>query len=290
MGERHEELLEIVAAELGVAHLDAFGFQRLQHESGPGAFAQVNAPLHAALLHRAEARELLRVEPVGGQREQHGALGQQLLERAFAQHAAMVEDGHAIGNGLDLFHVVRGIDHRRALLRQALDGVEDEGARLRIDAHRGLVEQHQLGLGQQRDGQVEAALEAAREPLGAHAGKLFELRKVRAGLDALFLARAGQAARRSKACEVLGHGEHRIEGLVLRRHRDARGCLGAHLLQRLAVDEDLAPLHGERARQMRDQRGLARAVGAEQAHDTAPGHRKRDVGQRGRVGVRIAVA
>src|SRR5687767_7494590 len=52
VGERHEELLQIVAPELRVAHLDAFGLERRQHRTGPGAFVQVHAPRHAPRLHR----------------------------------------------------------------------------------------------------------------------------------------------------------------------------------------------------------------------------------------------
>src|SRR5690349_5911323 len=74
VGERHEELFEIVAAEFRMTHFDAFGFQRLQHGAGAGALAQMHAPVHTALLHGAKAREHGLVEAIGCQCQQHCAL------------------------------------------------------------------------------------------------------------------------------------------------------------------------------------------------------------------------
>ena len=48
----------------------------------------------------------------------------------------------AVAEALGFFHVVRGVDDGGAFVAQAFDHLEDAVARLRIDAHGGLVEQH----------------------------------------------------------------------------------------------------------------------------------------------------
>ncbi len=57
---------------------------------------------------------------------------------------AVVDDRDAPAQRLRLFHVVRRVEHRHGvLLAEAADAVDDVAARLRVDAHRRLVEEEQ---------------------------------------------------------------------------------------------------------------------------------------------------
>ena len=74
---------------------------------------------------------------------------------------AMIDDGDAIAEALGFFHVMRGVDDRSALAAQFLDHFENTVARLRIDAHGGLVEQHHARAMHQPGRHVEAPPHAA---------------------------------------------------------------------------------------------------------------------------------
>ncbi|MOA44500.1 hypothetical protein D3C78_1667900 [compost metagenome] len=89
---------------------------------------------------------------------------------AFVQiqaHLAFVQQEDALGDPFDFFQVVAGVDHRLAGCAQLFDGAEQGLAVGRIDAHRGFVEQVQVGRLQQADGEVQAALLAAGQAFGA---------------------------------------------------------------------------------------------------------------------------
>ena len=59
MGQGHEQLLQARAAELGLAHVHAFGFQRHQHGARALAGRQAQAPGIGPLLHLAPALQAL---------------------------------------------------------------------------------------------------------------------------------------------------------------------------------------------------------------------------------------
>ena len=73
----------------------------------------------------------------------------------------------ALGDPLDFFQVVAGVDHRLAGGAELFDGAEQNLAVGRVDAYRGLVEQVQIGRLQQADGEVQAALLATGQTFGA---------------------------------------------------------------------------------------------------------------------------
>ena len=90
----------------------------------------------------------------------------------------MVHDDEPVAELLGLVHVVRRQDERHAALLQPVEAVPDDVAGLRVEAGGRLVEQQQLGLVDERAGDREPALHAARQRLDLVAGTLGELDEV----------------------------------------------------------------------------------------------------------------
>ena len=70
-----------------------------------------------------------------------GAPANRPCQRVVGENAPVIHDDDAIAQPLNLFHVVRRIDHRSSLAGQHLDGLENGIAALRVDTHRRLIEQ-----------------------------------------------------------------------------------------------------------------------------------------------------
>ncbi len=92
---------------------------------------------------------------------------QQLGERPEGEEPAGIDDGDAVAEALGLLHVMGRVDDGAPLAVQRLDAFEDPVARLRVHAHRGLVQQQQVGVVHHGRGEIQAALHAAR--IGADA-------------------------------------------------------------------------------------------------------------------------
>src|SRR5688572_19104439 len=136
--ELHEDLFE-VALTVGdgkrLAACCTDFCERFTHRAGLRHAQPVTRP--AVVLQR------IALAPRGGQawrqrrpeakRQQSGAVAQDVSEQARHEHAAMVEDRHAVAERLHFFHVVAGVDHDAPRPGKRADGVEEEGARLRVD-------------------------------------------------------------------------------------------------------------------------------------------------------------
>jgi len=151
------------------------------------------------------------------------------------------------------------------------------------EARHRLVEQQELGLGRQRDGQFELLLLAMREvgdqfiraPLHPHRVEIFARLFPQCG----FAAHIAPEAETVALQHLYGDGdvvEHRVIGkqagdleCARQPERDALGR--REIVDRLAGEFDGALIRLELAHQLRDQRGLAGTVGADQRVDLA-GH------------------
>ena len=92
----------------------------------------------------------------------------ELIGRAQRQNFAAIHNHNATANVLDLFHVMACVNHGCALVAQAHNAVKDGIAALRINGHGGFVEEDELGLVRNAAGNVQAALQAARQFFRAH--------------------------------------------------------------------------------------------------------------------------
>ena len=180
-----------------------------------------------------------------------------------------------------------GIHHRGALVAQAADALQDGIAALRVDRHRGLVKEDELGLVRDAAGNVEPARQAARELTGAKLGKVAQADKVDRLVDQRATALAVADVEAAKIVDVLTHRELVEHRNLLWDHADA--ALEAVARGRHGFTEQLdgAFVVGEQLQNAVDGRGLARAVGAQQAKDLAGGDAQIKVVERDKIVVAL---
>ena len=176
-----------------------------------------------------------------------------------------------------------GIHHRGSLVAQTADALQDGVAALRIDRHRGLVKKDQLGLVRDAAGDVEATRQAARELAGAKLGKVAQADKV----DRLVHKRAATFAvvdvETTEIVDVLTHCKLVKHRNLLWDHADAAFEVVTRGRHGLAEQLDGALVVSEQLQDAVDGRGLARAVGAQQAKDLARGNTQVKVVERNKI-------
>ena len=165
---------------------------------------------------------------------------------------------------------MRRQDDRHAALAQAVDQLPHVAAQRHVDARGRLVEEQQVGLVRQRLGDQHAALHASRQLHDLGVALVPQLQVAQQLFDIGGVPRSPEQPARE------GDGrQHALE-------RVGRQFLGdeADPPARLAIVADrVEPVDGDRPRARhddaaddRDQRRLARAVGAEQRQDLAAPH------------------
>ena len=201
----------------------------------------------------------------------------ELGRRADVDDASVVEDGHAVAQPLGLLHEMRRQKDGLAALADAAHQIPDRPPRLRVEPCRQLVEEDQLGVVDEREGDEQALLLAAGQrhepgvPLVAQA----ELLDQTVAVDRLPVQGRPEFDRFPDLDPLL-------ELRLLQLHADA-------LLQRVHVSRRIQPQHGDGAPVGRAQtfdalhrRGLAGAVRPDQAEyltrlnverDLVDGHR-----------------
>ena len=91
----------------------------------------------------------------------------QLATGALGLEGAVIQDADAVAEPFGLLHVVGRVEDRHALGGERLDGVEDRVPALRVDADGRLVEHQQRGIVQHAEADVQPALHATGERVGA---------------------------------------------------------------------------------------------------------------------------
>jgi hypothetical protein len=142
---------------------------------------------------------------------------------------------------------------------------EDRVPALWVDAHRGLVEDQQVRLVEQADGDVQPALHAARELLRAVVGAIEQVHDAEHRVDSLLEHVAGKPVEAAEEAEVLAGREVGVDGQILGDVPDVRLHPGRADGHRLPVDPDVAGVAREDAADHRDGGGLAGTVRAEQS-------------------------
>ena len=152
---------------------------------------------------------------------------------------------------------------------QRADGGEDVVAALQIDADGRLVEDDQARAVQQPGREVEAALHAAGEAAHRLARSILQPGQRQRPLDPLGQLGAAQAVQAAEEAQVLPRGQILVQGQVLWHQAD--GAAGGERVARQIVTGHAraAPAGRDHAAHHRDGRGLAGAVGSEQAEDLA---------------------
>ena len=112
------------------------------------------------------------------------------LQVVAREHAAPIDDSDPLAEGLDLFHVMAGVNDGHAFGAQRPHAVEQMGPRLRIDAHRRLVEDHQARTVQQGHAEIQSAFHSAGKGFGPVVGPWSQPRALERLIDSLFEGRA----------------------------------------------------------------------------------------------------
>ena len=193
-----------------------------------------------------------------------GCAAGQLGRRADADDPAFAEHGDPVGELLGLVEVVRGQEDRRAERAEVADRLPGGAPRAGIEPGRRLVEEHELGVADEREPEVEPALLAARERPAAGVRLLGQPDD----LDDLGrVARARVVA--AEHVEALAHRQVRVERRGLEDDAEplAPGPAGARRI--LAEHLDVARVAVAVALEDLDRRRLAGAVRPEQPEHLA---------------------
>ncbi len=221
--------------------------------------------------------------------------GAQLGRAAGGDHAAPVHRGQPV-EPVGLLHVGGGDEdaHPRQVGADGRDQLPELTARERIDPGRGLVEDQQVRVVDQRRAERKFLLHAARELAGGAVGEGVEARGAEQHLDPLRALRRLLAEEPAEELEVLAHREGGIEVPPEplrhvghpRRHRLPLGAAG-HVVAEHGEPAALQPPH---ARDQREKGGLAHPVRPDQPRHPARGNGEADriEGGHGAVAVRDA--
>ena len=203
----------------------------------------------------------------------------ELARRPLGDDPTAVDDGDAVGEAVGLLEVLRcEEDGDTALAVEPPDLLPDGHSAHRVQARRGLVEEEDEGVVDQRQGEVEPALHAA----GVLADALLRLDvgevdgHEEALGDTLRLGPRGSEEARLQD-EQLARRHERVEADLLQRDADRRPDLVTLVPDVVAGDQRLPRRRLEYGRQHLDDGGLAGAVGPEEPEDGAALDAKVDV-------------
>ena len=205
---------------------------------------------------------------------------------SLGDEAADVDDADPVGEHVGLLEVLRREEDRHPQLDvEPANLLPHRGAADRVEAGRGLVEEQDLRVVDERRGEVEPAPHAARVRADSAIEGVTDVDQLGQLGDAAVGVASGQAVEQPLQPQQLGAGLARIERRLLERDADAQPN-GSR------VGGDVEPGDRRRAARRSDQRAqhlhrgrLAGAVGAEEPVDLAGGDVEVDPVDRGHLAV-----
>src|SRR6266540_4312720 len=226
----------------------------------------IEPDLRVLNLETVDAREAVEA---GGRPLQHDGDGSarqvaHLLQGSALLRAAQPNDAEAVAEGLDLGQDVAGEQHCPALGLDLPDAVLEDGLHQGVEAGRGLVEEQELGVGGERRHQADLLA----VPLGVGARLLGRI-ELEAQEKLVPPPPVEVAAEPAEEIDDLSPAEVRpqahlagyVRETAVQRHRVAPWVT--------AEKRDAPCVGAKEAKQDSDGRGLARAVGSEEAVDLA---------------------
>ncbi len=191
--------------------------------------------------------------------------------------AAVVEDGHAVGDGEGFFLVVGDVEGGEAgLAADAADFAAHFDAEAGVEVREGLVQEEAAGADDEGAGEGDALLLAAGELVDAAGAEAGHLDGGEGGFDALGNFGGGEAAFFEAEGDVAGDGLMGPEGVALEHHAKL-AAVGRELGDVFFVEEDAAGVGLAEAGDGAEEGGFAAAGGAEEEEDFAGGDAKVEV-------------
>src|SRR5262245_39906146 len=219
------------------------------------------------------------VVPAGGQRGASGDLEaepaarplDQELRGAGGDDPPLVDQDDAIAQALRLLQVVGAVEHGRAGRGLRAHGREDALARLRIDADRGLVHQHDARVVQEPAGKVQPPLHPAGERGDDVVAALRATHEAEHAVRGAARLAAAQAPEAGEEAEVLAGGERRVDRERLRHEPEQAADLRGAFDRREPAHDRRAGVGPAQGGEDGERGGLARAVRPEEPHHLAAG-------------------
>ena len=190
---------------------------------------------------------------------------------------AFEQQRHAVAKGLHHAHLVGREDHRAAGRADLRDQVPDQHRVDRVEAGERLVEHAQLGVAQERGGELHLLAHTLAQALHVLIRGFSQTNT----LEPAQRSRSGVAA--AEALE-LAEVDHHVDDLLLGVETTLLGQIGEAIqvlsFERLAEELDATGVGAHDVHDHADRRGLAGAVRAEQAEDLAWSNLERNGGER----------
>ena len=207
--------------------------------------------------------------------------GAQARERAVGEQASLADDDDALGQRLDVVHVVRRQQHGHALLAVEPPHELAHGElRGRIEADGRLVEEQDRGIVQQGGGELRPHALAERELAHRLGQQPLEPQHGHELVASAAIVRRRHAVDVGQQIEAVDHRQVPPELAALAEHHaDARDMAHAVLVRHEAADLDPAARRPQDAGQDLDGRRLAGAVGADEGQQLAGLETERDIDQ-----------
>ena len=199
-----------------------------------------------------------------------------VARRPLEQQPAVIQQIDAVAL-LGFVEIGGGPQYADAFAGQFLHHRPQFAARDRVYAHARFVEQHQLRRADQRAGQAQLLLHPARKPARQPVLEPGEVGEGKQAGEGLLPLLGRQGAQLGIKVEILAHRQVFVEAEALGHVAE----LLQHRSGRAAHDRHFAFVGREQPGQHADQRGLARAVRADEAGDRSRLHRDGDAVQRG---------
>src|SRR4051794_23915682 len=186
--------------------------------------------------------------------------------RAHLEDAALLDDRHAVAERLRLVEVVRRQQHRLAQSLQRADGAPRGPPRGRVEARRRLVEEDELGVADEREGEVQPAQLAAGQRPRQRVLLALQACDVEHLVDV-----PGARVEAGPVGDGLAHADVAVHARGLQDDADPLAEGARALLGVVAEDRHDAARAAPVALEHLDGRRLAGAVGAEEPEDLAAG-------------------
>ncbi len=196
----------------------------------------------------------------------------QVLGPSLHEDPAVVHDDEPVAEPRGLLHVVRRKQDGDAPRPETLETLPELVARLGVEPRRGFVEDQQVGFVDQGPGEHQAPHQSPRELGDGRVLSVFQGDELQQRQGPFGSLRGGEVEVGREDLEVLEHREFGVEVVVLLADTDPVFDLAQRAPARDVLPENVqgAPREGGKSVDHPDRRGLAGAVGPEDAEALAP--------------------